>query len=279
MKKFLSIVLALVLVLTASVALADKITIAIPNDNTNMGRALQLLAAYGYIQLPEGLGVTATVEDIIDNPYEFVAVEAAMVANVREDVDYAIINSNYALDANLVPADNALAMEAVEGNDRINVVCVREGNEETDLAKALAAAMNSQQVADFITANYNGSVIPSVLETTDGYDPTVDYDALNGQTIKIAASPTPHAAILTVARDLLAEKGITLEIIEYSDYVQPNMATESGDVFANYFAHQPYQDDFNAENGTHLVTIAAVHLEPMGLYGGKQTTLDALTIK
>ena len=99
------------------------------------------------------------------------------------------------------------------------------------------------------------------------------------KTITIAASPTPHAQILEIASGILAEKGITLEIIEFSDYVQPNMVVESGEVFANYFAHVPYQDNFNAENGTSIVSIAPIHVEPMGLYGGKQTNLDALTVK
>ena len=99
---------------------------------------------------------------------------------------------------------------------------------------------------------------------------------LAGTTLKVAASPTPHAEILNAAKDILAEQGITLEVVEFSDYVQPNLVTESGEVDANYFQHVPYLDDFNAENGTHLVSVLVVHVEPMGLYGGKQTSLDAL---
>ena len=99
---------------------------------------------------------------------------------------------------------------------------------------------------------------------------------LAGTTLKVAASPVPHAEILAVAKDLLAEQGIDLEVIEYTDYVQPNMVTESGEVDANYFQHTPYLDDFNAENGTHLVSVAAIHYEPLGLYPGKTTSLDAL---
>mgnify|MGYP005874368237 CR=1 FL=1 len=100
---------------------------------------------------------------------------------------------------------------------------------------------------------------------------------LAGTTLKVAASPTPHAEILNAAKDILAEQGITLEVVEFSDYVQPNLVTESGEVDANYFQHKPYLDDFNAENNTHIVSVAAIHVEPMGLYGGKQTTLDALS--
>ena len=110
----------------------------------------------------------------------------------------------------------------------------------------------------------------------NGYDDSVDYDALAGTTITIAATPTPHAEVLSVAKEILAAKDITLDIKEFTDYVQPNNVVDSGEIDANYFQHQPYLDDFNAENGTHLVSVLTVHVEPMGLYGGKQNSLDAL---
>lgn len=94
--------------------------------------------------------------------------------------------------------------------------------------------------------------------------------------IKVGATPTPHAEILKVIEDNLAEKGYTLEIVEYNDYVLPNNATESGELDANYFQHQPYLDDFNAENGTHLVSVADVHFEPFGIYAGKTKSLEEL---
>ena len=95
----------------------------------------------------------------------------------------------------------------------------------------------------------------------------------------MAASPTPHAEILEVAKEILAAKEITLDIQSYNDYVVPNTVVDDGTVDANYFQHLPYLEDFNAQNGTHIASIAAIHVEPMGLYGGKQTTLDALTTK
>ena len=97
------------------------------------------------------------------------------------------------------------------------------------------------------------------------------------KTITVAASPTPHAEILEVAKEILAAKDITLDIQVFNDYVVPNTVVEDGTVDANYFQHLPYLEDFNAQNGTHIVSIAAIHVEPMGLYGGKQTTLDALS--
>ena len=95
-------------------------------------------------------------------------------------------------------------------------------------------------------------------------------------TITIGASPAPHAEILEYAAELLAEQGIELDVKVYSDYVQPNLAVESGDLDANYFQHKPYMDQFNLENDTHLVSLGAVHYEPLGIYGGKTTSLDEL---
>ncbi len=95
-------------------------------------------------------------------------------------------------------------------------------------------------------------------------------------TLKVGASVTPHAEILKVAKEVLAQEGITLEIIEYNDYVIPNTATENGELLANYFQHQPYLTDFNEENKTHLVSVAAIHYEPFGIYAGKTKSLKAL---
>ena len=119
-------------------------------------------------------------------------------------------------------------------------------------------------------------MVSTVEKPGDGFDASVDYAALNGTTVSVAASPSPHAEILAVAKEILAEKGITLDIREFNDYVVPNNVVEDGTVDANYFQHVPYLDDFNAQNKTHIVSVAPIHVEPMGLYGGKQTSLDAL---
>ncbi len=253
------------------------ITIAVPNDATNEARALLLLQEKGYIKLKDGAGITATVRDIAENPYgiQFREVEAAQVPNVLKDVDYAVINSNYAIGAKLNPVTDSLVIEN-SSSAYSNILAVKEGQENTDAIKALKAALESQQVADFITQKYSGGVISVVNTPGDGYDASVNYDALAGTRITVGATPTPHAEILAVAKEILAARNITLDIREFTDYVQPNNLVESGDLNANYFQHLPYLEDFNKENGTHVVSVAAIHVEPMGLYGGKQTTLDVL---
>ena len=280
MKKFFAIVLALILalaVLSACGSKSDSITIAVPNDATNEARALLLLQEKGYIKLKDGAGITATVNDIEENPHniKFNELDAAQIPNVLKDVDYAVINSNFAISAGLNPVKDSLAIEG-SSSAYSNILAVKEGTENSDSIKALKAALESKQVADYISEKYDGAVVSTVDNPTDGFDSTVDYDALAGTTITIAASPTPHAEILSVVKDILAEKNITLEILEFSDYVQPNNVVESGEVDANYFQHLPYLEDFNAENGTHIVSVASIHVEPMGLYGGKQTSLDAI---
>ncbi len=284
MKKLLSAVLVIVLLLGALSSLAScsekGITIAVPNDTTNEARALLLLEAKGLIKLREGAGITATVRDIVENPYNITIreVEAAQLPNILPDVDYAVINSNYAIPAGLNPVSDSLAIED-SASAYANILAVKDGNQTSDKIKALVAALASARVKDAITANYAGAVVSVVATPGDGYDPSVNYEALNGTTITVAASPEPHADILKVAAEILAAKGITLSIREFTDYIQPNEVVESGEIDANYFQHQPYLDDFNAEKGTHIVSVFAVHVEPMGLYGGKQSSLDAITGK
>ena len=281
-KLFKSATLLLTAVLSAASLVgcggsSKKIVIAVPNDTTNEARALLLLQDNGIIKLKDGVGITATVGDIKENPknIEFKEVEAAQIPNTLKDVDYAVINSNYAIGAGLDPIKGSLAIEG-SSSAYSNILAVKSGNENSDKIKALVAALESKKVADYITSKYNGAVVSTVDNPGDGYDKSVNYDSLKGTKITVAASPTPHAEILAIAKDILSQKGITLDVKEFSDYVQPNKVVDSGEIDANYFQHKPYLDDFNKENGTKVVSVAAIHVEPMGVYGGKQTSLDAV---
>ena len=258
----------------STAAKLDKIKVAVPNDTTNEARALTLLEKNGFFKLKADAGLTATAKDIEENPLNVSVdeVEAAQVPNVLQDEDYAVINSNYAISAGLDPINDALAME--DGTSAyVNVLVCKDGNQEEPKIKALVAALQSQQVKDFMDENYKGAVVSVVENPTDGYDSSIDYDALNGETVSCAATPAPHCEVLEICKDILAAKGITLDIQEFDDYIQPNNVVEDGQIDTNYFQHQPYLDDFNAEHGTHLVTVAGIHVEPMGIYGGKQDSL------
>ena len=275
---FLALTLIAALALSGcGVEKSSTIQIAVPNDTTNEARALLLLEENGIIKLKEGAGIVATKNDIVENPYnvEIVEAEAAQLPNILQDVDYAVINSTYAINAGLYPVADSLAIEG-SSSAYSNILAVKEGNENAPEVLALIAALESEAVADFIAEKYAGAVVSTIENPGDGYDASVDYEALKDVTITVAASPTPHAEILEVAKELLAAKGVTLEIQTFNDYVVPNNVVEDGTVTANYFQHLPYLDDFNAQNGTHIVSVSAPHVEPMGLYGGKQTALDVL---
>ena len=150
----------------------------------------------------------------------------------------------------------------------LSLAACGQGSSSSAAGNSAADASQSSQAAasDETAANFTG----------DGFDESIDYASLDGTTIKVAASPTPHAEILAVAGDILAQAGIKLEVVEFTDYVQPNMVTESGEVDANYFQHQDYLNNFNEENGTHLVSVAEIHYEPLGLYPGKTKSIDEL---
>lgn len=279
MKKGIIILLVIVLGLLSVAFVAcdrdDSIVIAVPNDATNEARALVLLEQLGLIELKEGAGISATVRDIASNPYniKFKEVEAVQLPNFLQDVDYAIINSNYAISAGLNPSSDALALEGAY-SAYSNILAVKEGNQNSAKIKALVSALLSQRVKDYITSEYNGAVLSVVENAGEGFDSTIDYSALAGATIKVGASPVPHAEILKIAKQILAEKNITLDIVEYSDYVQPNLALQDGSLDANYFQHLPYLEDFNASNNTSLVSACAVHVEPIGIYSKNHTSLE-----
>lgn len=151
---------------TASLdAIADGAVIAVPNDGTNEARALKLLEVLGFIKLKADAGFTATVLDIAENPKNLVIqeIEAAQLARSLQDVDLAVINGNYALQAGLNAATDALAVEdpgSESAKTYANVIVVKEGNENSEAIKALAAALQSDAVRDFINNTYNGAVLP-----------------------------------------------------------------------------------------------------------------------
>ena len=142
--------------------LPDGAVIAIPNDATNEGRALLLLEAQGLITLDDSSNLTATPNNIVDNPknLEFQELEAATIPSVLADVDLAIINSNYALGADLNPTTDALAIESSD-SPYVNVLVVKEGNENNEAVQALVEALHSDTIRDFITESYGGAVVPA----------------------------------------------------------------------------------------------------------------------
>ena len=145
--------------------LADGDSIAVPNDTTNEARALLLLQDNGIITLKEDAGLTATKNDIVENPYtvDIVELEAAQVPRVKDEVAFMVLNGNYALEAGFSVAKDAIAYEKADSEAAktyVNVIAVKEGNENSDKIKALVEVLTSQEIKDYINNTYDGAVIP-----------------------------------------------------------------------------------------------------------------------
>ncbi|MEV5654355.1 MetQ/NlpA family ABC transporter substrate-binding protein [Streptomyces sp. NPDC052291] len=137
-------------------------TIAVPNDTTNEGRALQLLAQNNLITLKDGVGTSAKLSDITDKKgLEFKELEAATVPRALNDVDAAVINGNYAIEAKLKPAKDALVLEKADGNPYANIIAVKKGNEKDPRVQKLVKLLHSDEVEKFIEDTYQGSVVPA----------------------------------------------------------------------------------------------------------------------
>ena len=245
--------------------LPDGATIIIPGDDSNGTRALLLLAQEGLITLPEDASVDngVTVLDVVDDGgYKISAVNAETIAaqlKNSNDGTIGVINYNYALAGGFHIAD-ALAIEDASGDAAQtygNIVAVKEGNENNPGVLALVSALQNGAVDAFNAAT--GAEIVAIK-------PVYVYTG-EPVTLTVGASSTPHAEVLELVKDQLAEQGITLDIVIYDDYILPNTALEDGDLDANYFQHTPYLNSFNESNGTHLVSVGKVHYEPFGIYG------------
>ena len=143
---------------------ADGDVIAVPNDTTNEARALLLLQDNGIIKLKEGAGLTATKQDIAENPHnvDIKELEAAQIPHVKDEVAYAVMNGNYALQAGFIAARDALAYEQSDSEAAktyVNVIAVKAGNEENEGIKALVEVLRSEEIQKFITDNYEGAVV------------------------------------------------------------------------------------------------------------------------
>ena len=141
----------------------DGAVVIIPNDDTNGGRALNLLLANGFITLKPDAGYSATVADIADNPknLKITELEAAQLVRSLDDADLAVINGNYALEGGLIPSHDALALESGENNPYVNILAVKSGKENDEAILALVKLLNSPEVKAFIEEKYAGSVLPA----------------------------------------------------------------------------------------------------------------------
>ena len=143
------------------------------------------------------------------------------------------------------------------------------------LALALCLVLGLAACGGNNTAN-NGTANNGTANNNTAGNTADSGDTADGQVITVGATPAPHAEILEVAKEVLAEQGYTLDIVEFDDYIMPNDAVEEGELDANYFQHITYMNQFNADNGYHLVSVGSIHYEPFGIYAGKTASLEEL---
>ena len=199
-----------------------------------------------------------------------------------EVIAYAIENPGFVVGIPSLGSQDTIAPAVSKGNDTLadwlNEETVKLGEENFFHADYEATLIGTYG------ADYENTLVVEggVVANSDEAEAVVaeeDADAIpngNGETIKIAATPVPHAEILEEAAKILENYGYKLDVVEFDDYVQPNLVVESGEFDANYFQHVPYLDSFNAEQGTHLVVAGEIHYEPFGIYPGKKASLDEI---
>ncbi len=208
-----------------------------------------------------------------------------------EVIAFSLENEGYTVGIPSVGSQDTIAPAVTKGNttllDWLNEEIVSLGAENFFHADYEATLVETYGADYEDTLVIEGGVVESAEEATEAVetaqtaeaDPTLgialeDIVPGNGETIKIAASPIPHAQILEKAAEILKDYGYELDIVEFEDYVQPNLVVESGEFDANYVEHIPYLESFNEEQGTHLAAAGKIHYEPFGIYPGTKSSLD-----
>jgi YaeC family lipoprotein len=193
-----------------------------------------------------------------------------------EVIAYAIENPGYVVGIPSLGSQDTIAPAVSKGNDSLanwlNEETVKLGEENFFHADYEATLLDTYGKDYEDTLVVEGGVVGGQAAEEDAAVPAEPKG-----TITVAASPTPHAEILAEAAKVLEKEGWTLDVIEFEDYVQPNLVVDSGEIDANYFQHVPYLDNFNEENGTALVSVAGIHYEPFGIYPGQKAALDELS--
>ena len=290
MKKFAALILALVLSLTAVSALADTQIIGVPNDGTNLSRAIKLLETAGFIEVDPAVGFTPEIKDVTKYIYdiEISPVSANTLTSTLVDYAASTINGTYAIPCGLIPSKDGLIIEKQsEGGDNpyINIIAARRADADNEVFKTIVAAFQTQYVAEFLLANYNEAFFPAFP-----YDP--EFTVEEGWTDSVAAYESPKEGKQVVrvgvagsnnlqwnaVQQILDEQnaGIYIELVEFDAYNLPNEALNSGDIDLNSFQHIAYLNKEIDAYGYDLVPIGNTLIAPLTLYSQNFDSIDAI---
>ncbi len=290
MKKFAALILALVLSLTAVSALADTQIIGVPNDGTNLSRAIKLLETAGFIEVDPAVGFTPEIKDVTKYIYdiEISPVSANTLTSTLVDYAASTINGTYAIPYGLIPSKDGLIIEkqSEDGdNPYINIIAARRADADNEVFKTIVAAFQTQYVAEFLLANYNEAFFPAFP-----YDP--EFTVEEGWTDSVTAYESPKEGKQVVrvgvagsnnlqwnaVQQILDEQnaGIYIELVEFDAYNLPNEALNSGDIDLNSFQHIAYLNKEIDAYGYDLVPIGNTLIAPLTLYSQNFDSIDAI---
>ncbi len=290
MKKFAALILALVLSLTAVSALADTLIIGIPDDGTNLSRAIKLLEVAGLIEVDPAVGYTPEIKDITKYIYdiEISPVAANTLTSTLVDYAAATINGTYAIPFGLIPSENGLIIEKQSesgDNPYVNIIAARAADADNETYKAIVAAYQTQYVAEFLLANYKEAFFPAFdynpdFTVEDGWtDSVIAYQSSKeGKTVvRVGVCGANNDQWKAVQQVLdIQEAGIYIELVEFDAYNLPNEALNRGDIELNAFQHKAYLNNDSAKNGYNLAVIGDTLIAPLTLYSKNFDSIDAI---
>lgn len=289
-KKLLTLILAVSLALTVSLASAEPLQIGIPDDGTNLSRGIKLLETAGLITVNPDAGYTPELADITGTIYdvEVVPVQANTLPSTLADFGASTINGTYAIPFGLIPSRDGLIIEKQSeagDNPYVNIIAARTADAENPLYKTIADAYHTQLVAEFLLVNYSEAFFPAF-----DYDPNITLTKEEAQAIVEYRPEKEGKTVVTVGvcganndqwkavQKVLDDEnaGIYIELVEFDAYNLPNEALNSGEVDLNAFQHKAYLNKDASTNGYDLTVIADTLIAPLTLYSQKYDSLDAL---
>ena len=289
-KKLLTLILAVSLALTVSLASAEPLQIGIPDDGTNLSRGIKLLETAGLITVNPDAGYTPELADITGTIYdvEVVPVQANTLPSTLADFGASTINGTYAIPFGLIPSRDGLIIEKQSeagDNPYVNIIAARTADAENPLYKTIVDAYHTQLVAEFLLVNYSEAFFPAF-----DYDPNITLTKEEAQAIVEYKSEKEGKTVVTVGvcganndqwkavQKVLDDEnaGIYIELVEFDAYNLPNEALNSGEVDLNAFQHKAYLNKDASTNGYDLTVIADTLIAPLTLYSQKYDSLDAL---